>query len=118
MLAMGETTARLLGEPTRKLLWAIYLLASVLTATAVSIAGNIGFVGLIIPHILRRYVDSRPSRLLLTSGLAGAALLLAADTLLRILAPWVEVRIGVLTALIGAPFFLWLVVKLRTELAP
>ena len=79
---------------------------------------TIGFVGLIVPHILRPHVDSRPSRLLLSSGLASAALLLAADTLLRLVAPWVEVRIGVLTALLGAPFFLWLVLRLRAEITP
>lgn len=117
-LTLGEDVAATMGYDlvqTRRIVIAGTALA---IGAATAVTGIIGFVGLIIPHILRRYVDSRPSRLLLTSGLAGAALLLAADTLLRILAPWVEVRIGVLTALIGAPFFLWLVVKLRTELAP
>ena len=75
VLAMGETTARLLGEPTRKLLWAVYLLASVLTATAVSIAGNIGFVGLIVPHLMRLLVGPDHRHLFPASVLGGAVLL-------------------------------------------
>jgi iron complex transport system permease protein len=71
VLAMGETTARLLGEPTRKLLWLVYLLASVLTATAVSIAGNIGFVGLIVPHLMRLLVGSDHRILLPAAAMFG-----------------------------------------------
>ena len=117
-LTLGEDVAATMGYDlvqTRRMVIAGTALA---IGAATAVTGIIGFVGLIVPHILRRYVDSRPSRLLLTSGLASAALLLAADTVLRLVAPWIEVRIGVLTALIGAPFFLWLVVKLRRELTP
>lgn len=117
-LTLGEDVAATMGHDlvhTRRLVIAGTALA---IGAATAVTGIIGFVGLIVPHVLRRYVDNQPSKLLVASGLAGAALLLASDTLLRLVAPWIDVRIGVLTALIGAPFFLWLVLKLRTELTP
>ncbi len=117
-LTLGEDVAATMGHDlvhTRRLVIAGAALA---IGAATAVTGIIGFVGLIVPHVLRRYVDNQPSKLLVASGLAGAALLLASDTLLRLVAPWIDVRIGVLTALIGAPFFLWLVLKLRTELTP
>jgi iron complex transport system permease protein len=85
--------------------------ASVGAATAV--AGAISFVGLIIPHLLRPLVGSQPSRLLAASALGGAALVLAADVATRIIAPGRDLKLGVLTAIVGAPFFLWLVIKNR-----
>ena len=89
---------------------------SVGAATAVT--GIIGFVGLIVPHALRPFAGHRPGLLLPASMLGGAIMLLAADVALRLVQPWVELRIGVLTALLGAPFFVWLVLKTRSELAP
>ncbi|MBV1696465.1 MAG: iron chelate uptake ABC transporter family permease subunit, partial [Hyphomicrobiales bacterium] len=83
-----------------------------------AVTGIIGFVGLIVPHLLRRRVAHQPSRLLMASALGGAALLLMADVALRLVTPWVDIRIGVLTAILGAPFFLWLVVTMRREIAP
>jgi iron complex transport system permease protein len=68
--------------------------------------------------VLRPFAGHRPSLLLPASALAGAIFLLAADIALRLSQPWMELRVGVLTALIGAPFFVWLVLKTRTELAP
>jgi len=85
--------------------------ASVGAATAV--AGAIGFVGLIVPHLLRPLVGAKPSRLLLASALGGAALLLAADISARLIAPARDLKLGVLTAIVGAPFFLWLVIRYR-----
>jgi iron complex transport system permease protein len=85
---------------------------------ATSVVGSIGFVGLIVPHLLRPFVGHLPSRLLVPSGLAGAATVLLADTGLRLIGPWVEIRLGVATAIVGAPFFLWLVLKARRELVP
>ena len=75
-------------------------------------------VGLLVPHVLRPFAGHRPGLLLPASALAGAVFLLVADTGLRLVQPWMELRIGVLTALIGAPFFVWLVLKTRSELAP
>ena len=115
VLAMGETTARLLGEPTRKLLWVIYLLASVLTATAVSIAGNIGFVGLIVPHLMRLMVGSDHRVLLPAATLFGGLFLVFSDTLARtVLAPR-QLPVGVVTALLGVPLFLLLLNRARVK---
>ena len=82
---------------------------------SVSVAGVIGFVGLVVPHLLRRAVGQSPSRLLIVSAPGGAALTLAADTAVRFLTNGPELHLGVLTALIGAPFFLGLVLKIRRE---
>ena len=109
VLAMGETTARLLGEPTRRLLWVVYLLASVLTATAVSIAGNIGFVGLIVPHMVRMIAGPDHRTLLPLSAALGATYLVLVDDLSRA-AFGVEIPLSIITTLIGAPFF-WLLLR-------
>jgi len=115
VLAMGETTARLLGEPTRKLLWVVYLLGSVLTATAVSIAGNIGFVGLIVPHLMRLLVGSDHRILLPSAALFGGLFLVLSDTLARtVLAPR-QLPVGVVTALLGVPLFLLLLNRARVK---
>ncbi|MGD2129668.1 MAG: iron ABC transporter permease [Lysobacterales bacterium] len=115
VLAMGETTARLLGEPTGKLLWAVYLLASILTATAVSIAGNIGFVGLIVPHLMRLLVGSDHRILLPAAAMFGGLFLVLSDTLARtVLAPR-QLPVGVVTALLGVPLFLLLLNRARVK---
>ena len=115
VLAMGETTARLLGEPTRKLLWVVYLLASVLTATAVSIAGNIGFVGLIVPHLMRLLVGSDHRVLFPAAAMFGGLFLVLSDTLARtVLAPR-QLPVGVVTALLGVPLFLMLLNRARVR---
>jgi iron complex transport system permease protein len=115
VLAMGETTARLLGEPTHKLLWLVYLLASILTATAVSIAGNIGFVGLIVPHLMRLLVGSDHRTLLPAAALFGGLFLVLSDTLARtVLAPR-QLPVGVVTALLGVPLFLLLLNRARVR---
>jgi iron complex transport system permease protein len=115
VLAMGETTARLLGEPTGKLLWLVYLLASVLTASAVSIAGNIGFVGLIVPHLMRLLVGSDHRTLLPAAALFGGLFLVLSDTLARtVLAPR-QLPVGVVTALLGVPLFLLLLNRAKVR---
>jgi len=80
---------------------------------SVAVAGAIGFVGLVVPHVLRPLVGARPSRLLPASALGGAAVLLAADIATRLIAPERDLKLGVLTALVGAPFFLHLIWKMR-----
>ncbi|MGV0877121.1 iron ABC transporter permease [Martelella sp. FLE1502] len=116
MLTLGHEAAASLGmspkRTERMVIWGVA--ASVGAATAVS--GAIGFVGLVVPHILRPLVGSVPSRLLPASALGGAAVLLAADVAVRLVAPERDLKIGVVTALIGAPFFLWLIYKTRREL--
>lgn len=115
VLAIGETTARLLGETTGRLLWLVYLLASILTATAVSIAGSIGFVGLIVPHLMRLLVGADHRVLLPAATLFGGLFLVVADTLARtVLAPQ-QLPVGVLTALLGVPLFLLLLNRARLK---
>ena len=115
VLAMGETTARLLGEETDRLLWIIYLLASVLTATAVSIAGSVGFVGLIVPHLSRMLVGSDNRILVPAATLFGGCFLVISDTLARtVLAPR-QLPVGVVTAVLGVPLFLMLLNRARIK---
>ncbi len=112
LLARGELAARSLGVPVARLRLLIYVLASLLTATAVTIAGCIGFIGLIVPHLVRlgmRATAGNDQRLLLpASALAGGALLVAADTLARTVMAPQQLPVGVLTALLGVPVFLYL----------
>ena len=84
---------------------------------SVAAAGIIGFVGLIVPHLLRRYTDRRPSQLIVPSALAGALLVLIADALCRVLPLQSELRLGIALSLLGGPFFLALLLRLRRELA-
>jgi iron complex transport system permease protein len=115
VLAMGETTARLLGEPTRKILWLIYLLASILTATAVSIAVNSGFVGLIVPHLMRLVVGSDHRVLLPAAVMFGGLFLVLSDTLARTALAPRQLPVGVVTALLGVPLFLLLLNRARVK---
>lgn len=115
-LTLGSETAASMGIELRRVqLLAVFgTAASVGAATAV--AGAIGFVGLVVPHILRPLVGAQPSRLLPASALGGASMVLGADTLVRIIAPERDLKLGVLTAIVGAPFFLWLVFRTRRSL--
>jgi len=80
---------------------------------AVSVAGNIGFIGLVVPHLIRPFVGYQPRRLLVSSALGGAILLLVADIAVQLLSSGGEIRLGVVTSLIGGPFFLMLILKSR-----
>lgn len=115
-LSLGEETAASMGISLGR----VRFLAVAGTAAAVgagtAVAGAIGFVGLVVPHLLRPLVGHRPSRLMPASALGGAALLLAADVAVRLM-PGEELKLGVVTALVGAPFFLWLVIRTRRSLA-
>jgi iron complex transport system permease protein len=108
VLAIGETTARLLGEDTKKLVWLVYLMASLLTAAAVAVAGSIGFIGLIIPHAVRLLVGPDHRVLLPAASLFGGAFLVLADTAARTIMAPRQLPVGVITALIGVPLFLLL----------
>lgn len=115
VLAMGDTTAKLLGENTDRLLWLIYLLASILTATAVSMAGSVGFVGLIVPHLTRMMVGSDHRTLVPAAVLFGGCFLVISDTLARtVLAPR-QLPVGVVTAILGVPLFLMLLNRARMK---
>jgi iron complex transport system permease protein len=117
-LTLGEEVAANLGTSLQRLRLLVVLGTALSVGAATAISGTIGFVGLIVPHILRPWVGHLPSRLLPASALGGAVLVLAADLALRILSPAGNLRLGVVTALIGTPFFVWLVVTTRRELAP
>ena len=115
VLSLGEDTAQSLGVNLQKLNQKIILGVALAVGSAVSVSGGIGFVGLVVPHLLRPYVGYQPGRLLISSALGGAILLLAADIVVRLLPTQQELKIGVLTALLGAPFFLHLILKSRRE---
>ncbi len=112
-LTLGEDEARSLGINLNRLRQQVIVGTALCVGASVAISGAIGFVGLVVPHVLRRFVQYHPSRLLLSSALGGAILLLAADTLLRLFSDTRELMLGVVTALIGAPFFFALVLKNR-----
>jgi iron complex transport system permease protein len=117
-LTLGEDAASNLGIDPRRLRLQVVAGVALAAGAATAVAGSVGFVGLIVPHLLRPVVGGEPARLLPASLLGGAALVLAADILLRLIAPYSDIKLGVLTALIGAPFFIWLVVRARRELGP
>ncbi len=107
LLQFGDEQAAQLGLDTRRAKLAIIIAASLVTAAAVSFAGIIGFVGLIIPHIIRIFFGADYRRLVPLSILAGAGALLLADVLARVVIAPQELPVGIITALAGAPFFLW-----------
>jgi iron complex transport system permease protein len=112
-LTLGEDAAATMGVHLPRLRLAIVVGTASAVGAAVAVAGAVGFVGLIVPHLLRGAVGARPSRLLPASALGGAALILAADIAVRLIAPDRDLKLGVLTALVGAPFFLHLVWRMR-----
>ncbi len=111
VMAGGELQAALLGEATRVRFWEIYVVASLLTALAVSIAGAVGFVGLIVPHLMRLIVGADHRRLLPAAALFGGSFLVLADTAARTLLSPRQLPVGVVTALIGVPLFLLLLYR-------
>ncbi len=116
VMSGGQLQAALLGESSRGRFWEIYVIASLLTGLAVSIAGAIGFVGLIVPHLMRLVVGADHRRLVPAAALFGGAFLVTADTFARTLLSPRQLPVGVLTALIGVPLFLLLLhraVKIR-----
>ena len=113
VLARGPMQAAALGVSVRPLEWTIYILASLLTATAVTMAGSIGFVGLVVPHMLRLLLGNDQRLILPACALAGGALLVLADTLARIVIAPEQLPVGVITALLGVPTFLYLLYRSR-----
>lgn len=116
-LSLGETTARSLGVRLPWLQAKVALGVALMVGAAVSVSGSIGFVGLVVPHLLRPFVGYQPGRLLPASAFGGAVLLLLADIAVRVIpTSGIELRIGVVTALVGAPFFLLLLLHHRRGL--
>lgn len=112
-LARGETVAATLGENTLQLRWLVYLLAALSTAVAVSLAGTIGFVGFVVPHVLRLLGLGDQRLLLPAAALLGGSFLTLADTLARTLTAPAQLPVGAVTALLGVPVFLWLLSRER-----
>lgn len=112
-LTLGEDAAESLGFPLRRVRLLVIGGTAAAVGASVAVAGAIGFVGLVVPHLVRPLVGHRPGRLLAASGFAGAALTLGADIVVRLIPTRPELQLGVVTALIGAPFFLFLLARLR-----
>jgi iron complex transport system permease protein len=116
-LTLGETTARSLGVNMTRLQWTIAIGIGLCVGTSVAVAGIIGFVGLVVPHLVRPLVGHQPAALLVPSALAGAVLLVLADCAVRILPSASELRLGIAMSVLGTPFFLLLLFKMRKDIA-
>ena len=112
-LSLGEDVAASLGINLRALRLRLVIGVACVVGAATAVAGAVGFVGLVVPHVLRPLVGARPSRLLPAAALGGAALVLAADLAVRLVLPDRDLKLGVLMAMVGAPVFLHLIWRLR-----
>lgn len=116
-LTLGEDGARSLGVNMARLRWVIVLGVGLSVGASVAVSGVVGFVGLIVPHLVRGLYGEQPSAILWPAALAGAILTLTADSLVRLVPGPAEIRLGIAMAVLGAPFFLLLLVKQRRRLA-
>jgi iron complex transport system permease protein len=116
-LTLGEEGAQSLGVDVARLRFVVILGVALGVGAATAVAGTIGFIGLVAPHLMRPLVGHDPARLLLPSALCGAILLTAADIAVRVIPSTTDIKVGVLTSIIGVPFFLWLIVRERRSLA-
>jgi len=115
-LSLGEETAQSLGVDVGRLRLLVIVGVALGVGGAVAVTGTIGFIGLVAPHLMRPLIGHDPARLLVPSALTGAALLLAADVAVRIIPSTTDIKVGVLTSIIGVPFFLYLIVRERRAL--
>ncbi|NUH52823.1 Fe(3+) dicitrate ABC transporter permease subunit FecD [Citrobacter portucalensis] len=113
LLALGDARATTLGVSVPRIRLQALLLAVAMTSTGVAVCGPISFIGLVVPHMVRSITGGRHRWLLPVSAMTGALLLVVADLLERIIHPPLELPAGVLTAIIGAPWFVWLLVRMR-----
>jgi ABC-type Fe3+-siderophore transport system, permease component len=114
-LTLGEEAAASMGVDLKRLRLILVAGVAACVGAATAVAGAVGFVGLVIPHILRPLVGARPARLLLASALGGAALVLIADVAVRLILPGRDLKLGVLLALVGAPVFFHLIWRMRGQ---
>jgi iron complex transport system permease protein len=117
VLTLGESAARSMGVDPLRLQALVVIGVALCVGASVATAGVIGFVGLIVPHLVRPLVGNRPSAVLLPSALAGALLLLVADSLVRAMPTVSELRLGIVMSMLGGPFFLFLLLRMRRKLA-
>ena len=115
ILLLGDEEAKSLGINIRKMRKKILVIVAVLTAVSVCISGNIGFVGLVVPHMLRKIIGADNRKLLKGSFLAGAFFLTLSDLISRVILAPSEISVGIITSLIGAPYFIYLIIKIRKE---
>ena len=115
VMATGEESAIGLGVNYKKIRTIAFVLSTLMTGVAVSFTGIIGFVGMVAPHVARIIVGSDYRYTIPTASICGALLLLVADSISRVLVTTVSMPIGVVTSLIGVPFFLWLIVRKKQE---
>jgi iron complex transport system permease protein len=115
-LSLGEETALSLGVDVGRLRLLVITGVALGVGGAVAVTGTIGFIGLVAPHLMRPLIGHDPARLLVPSALTGAALLLAADIAVRVIPSTTDIKVGVLTSIIGVPFFLYLIVRERRAL--
>lgn len=115
-LSLGEETAQSLGVDVARLRLFVISGVALGVGGAVAVTGTIGFIGLVAPHLMRPLIGHDPGRLLVPSALAGSALLLAADIAVRIIPSTSDIKVGVLTSIIGVPFFLYLIMRERRAL--
>lgn len=113
LLALGDARASTLGVSVSRTRARVLLLAVAMTSTGVAVCGPISFIGLVVPHMVRSIIGGRHRWLLPVSAMTGALLLVTADLLARIIHPPLELPAGILTAIIGAPWFVWLLVRMR-----
>ena len=116
-LSLGEETAQSLGVDVGRARLLVIAGVALGVGGAVAVSGTIGFIGLVAPHLMRPLIGYDPARLLVPSALTGAALLTAADIAVRIIPSTTDIKVGVLTSIIGVPFFLYLIVRERRALA-
>ena len=114
-LTLGEDAAKSLGVDVASVRGRVIVGVALATGAATAVAGSIGFVGLVVPHLLRPFCGYRPAQLIVPSAIGGAALVAAADVAVRLIAPDGQLLLGVVTAMLGAPFFLWLILKMKRE---
>ena len=114
-LTLGDEAAQSLGVNLASVRGRVVVGVALATGAATAAAGAVSFVGLVVPHVLRRFYGYEPSRLIVPSALGGAVLVSAADIAVRLIAPDGQLLLGVVTAMLGAPFFLWLILRLRRE---
>lgn len=117
VLTLGEDVARSMGVNMRLLLWTVIIGLGLAVGASVAVTGVVGFVGLVVPHLVRPFAGQKPSAILLPSALAGGILLTVADSLVRLTPGPGEVRLGIAMSLIGVPFFFAILLKLRGRLS-
>ncbi len=115
-MTLGEATARHLGIPVQRFKALAIVVVAAATGASVAVSGGIGFVGIVVPHLLRLWIGPDHRYLLPASALLGAGLLLCADAVARTIVAPAELPIGIITAIVGAPFFLWILLSRRSML--